>query len=234
MWFGIVSLFPEIFHALDLGVTGRAIKDNLLHLDLCNPRDFTLDKHQSVDDKPYGGGAGMVMMAGPLQAIRASKRRAPLNPRLFIYHPKESRLPKKPPLSLLKKSPLYWSQDDMRGLMNGLSKVKWMRNGLLVTTFLTGGEFAAMVMVDTIARLIPGVIGDENSVTEDSLSSGLLKYPQFTRPEHFETMPVPPVLLSGNHKEISRWRLKTSFGKTWLKRPDILAQKALTRRNQAY
>lgn len=219
-----------MFQALTVGITGRAQKDKLLELQIWNPRDFTTDKHQTVDARPYGGGPGMVMMAEPLQAaIEAAKQAAKKPPTVIYLSPQGKPFNQAAAQELVKRESLILVAGRYEGIDERLIEQEIDEEWTIGDYILTGGELAAMVMIDTITRLIPGAVGDQASVTEDSLTSGLLKYPQYTRPELTNQIPVPPVLLSGNHKEINRWRLKTSLGKTWLRRPDLLAKKELSK-----
>lgn len=227
MWFGIVSLFPETFQSLHAGVTGRAIKDGLLSVNCWNPRDYSTDKYKSVDDKPYGGGPGMVMMAQPLQAaIQAAKQAAPQPPAVIYLSPQGRRLDQEAAHELAAKKSLVLLAGRYEGIDQRVIEQEVDEEWSIGDYVLTGGELAAMVMIDVMTRLIPGAVGDPGSVAFDSLSAGLLKYPQYTRPENFLGA-VPPVLLSGNHQHIHQWRLKASLGKTWLRRPDLLAKKQL-------
>jgi tRNA (guanine37-N1)-methyltransferase len=227
-WVGIITLFPDMFQALSYGVVGRAIKENRLTCHYWNPRDFTTDKHRSVDDTPYGGGAGMLMMAEPLAlAIEAAKQAAPTPP-LTIYLSPQGRLFEQAAAARLSARPSllfiagrYEGVDER--IITQLVDEEWSIGDYI----LTGGELPAMVMIDTITRLMPGVVGDSDSIAQDSLTTGLLKYPQYTRPESFRDETVPQVLLSGNHAAIRRWRLKQSLGRTWLKRRDLLERKKL-------
>jgi len=229
MWFGIITLFPAMFQALDYGITGRAIADKQLALHTWNPREFTQDKHASVDDRPYGGGPGMLMMAEPLQlAIRAAKQAAPQPATVIYLSPQGRHFDQHAAVELQQKQHLILLAGRYEGIDERVIEAEIDEEWSIGDYILTGGEFAAMVMIDAIARLIPGVVGEEASVTSDSLTSGLLKYPQYTRPENVAGAKVPEILLSGNHKSIERWRLKQSLGKTWLKRPDLLAKKALS------
>jgi tRNA (guanine37-N1)-methyltransferase len=230
VWFGIVSLFPEMFQALDVGITGRALKDKLLTIECWSPRDFAVDKHKTVDDRPYGGGPGMVMMAEPLQhAIQAAKLAAPTEKPLVIYlSPQGRHFDQEAAADLATRKSLILLAGRYEGIDERLIEQEVDEEWSIGDYILTGGELAAMVMIDAITRLIPGTVGDKDSVTLDSLSSGLLKYPQYTRPEAFAGSRVPEVLLSGHHKHIDAWRLKASLGRTWLRRPDLLAKKQLT------
>lgn len=228
MWCGIVSLFPEIFQALNLGVTGRALKENLLQIQHWNPRDFATDKHKSVDDHPYGGGPGMVMMAQPLQAaIHAAKQAAPEKPTVIYLSPQGRTFNQEAAVELFQHKALVFIAGRYEGIDERIIEQEVDEEWSIGDYILTGGELAAMVMIDTMTRLIPGAIGDQDSVSQDSLTSGLLKYPQYTYPPSFNGTDVPPVLLSGHHKHIHRWRLKASLGRTWLRRPDLLEKKAL-------
>lgn len=228
MEFGIVSLFPEIFQGLHSGITGRAIKNGLIKLHHTNPRDFTHDKHQSVDDKPYGGGPGMVMMPQPLQAAIQAAKKAVSDPNAtVIYLSPQGRLFDQEAAAEFsaKRSPLILLSGRYEGIDERIIEQEVDEEWSIGEYILSGGELAAMVMIDAITRLIPGAVGDEQSVSEDSLTRGLLKYPQYTRPELFSGSSVPEVLLSGNHKQIHEWRLKHSLGRTWLRRPDLLYKK---------
>jgi len=223
VWFGIISLFPEMFTTLKYGITGRAIQDALIKTQCWNPRDFTQDKYKTVDDRPYGGGPGMVMMAQPLQdAIHAAKIAAPKKPVVIHLSPQGKRFEQGAAEEMLKKESLVLIAGRYEGIDERLLQLEVDEEWSIGDYVLSGGELAAMVMIDTITRLIPGALGHESSAKEDSLSSGLLKHPQYTRPECFQGMNVPEVLTSGNHQAIKAWRLKQSLGKTWIKRPDLL------------
>ncbi len=224
MWLGVVTLFPELFSVLEYGITGRALKEQLLSVNYWNPRDFTQTKHRHVDDRPYGGGPGMVMMGQPLQdAIKAAKKAAPKPPVVIYLSPQGKRFTQKAAEELQAKECLILLSGRYEGIDERLQTCEIDEEWSIGDYILSGGEIAALVMIDAITRLIPGALGHEDSAALDSLSSGLLKYPQYTRPHVFAGMPVPPVLMGGNHQEIDRWRLKQSLGKTWAKRPDLLA-----------
>jgi tRNA (guanine37-N1)-methyltransferase len=228
VWFGVVTLFPEIFAALDYGIPARAVKDGLLSIDLWNPRDFTQNKHHTVDDRPYGGGPGMIMMAQPLQdAIHTAKAAAPVKPVVIHLSPQGKMFTQAAAVELLAKKSLLLIAGRYEGIDERLLALEVDEEWSVGDFVLSGGELAAMTMIDVMTRLIPGALGHEDSVAMDSLSSGLLKYPQYTRPESFQDLAVPEVLTSGNHQAIERWRLKESLGKTWLKRPDLLMKKTL-------
>jgi len=229
VWFGIITLFPEMLEALQYGITGRAIKNNLLRIESWNPRDFTQDKHRSVDDYPYGGGPGLIMMAEPLKtAIHSAKKAAPTPPSVIYLSPQGRRLNQENVPELLAKQSIILLSGRYEGIDERIIDQEIDEEWSIGDYILTGGELPAMVMIDVMTRLIPGAVGDEDSVSFDSLTSGLLKYPQYTRPETFADAAVPEVLMSGNHQLIEKWRLKQSLGQTWLKRPDLLAKRGLT------
>ena len=223
MWFGVVTLFPEMFSILEYGITGRALKEELIKVACWNPRDFTHNKHRSVDDRPYGGGPGMVMMAQPLQdAILAAKQAAPIKPVVVHLSPQGKLFNQQAALELQAKHSLILVAGRYEGIDERLLSLEVDEEWSMGDYVLSGGELAAMTMIDVMTRLLPGALGHEESAAQDSLSAGLLKYPQHTRPENYNGLEVPKVLLGGNHKDIERWRLKQSLGKTWLKRPDLL------------
>jgi tRNA (guanine37-N1)-methyltransferase len=228
VWFGVITLFPEMFAALQTGITGRAQQDKLTGLQCFNPRDFTTDKHRKVDDRPYGGGPGMIMMAEPLQAaIQQAKASAPEKPLVIHLSPQGRRFDQAAAAELLKKKSLVLIAGRYEGIDERLITLEVDEEWSVGDFILSGGELAAMLMIDVMTRLIPGALGHEDSAAQDSLSSGLLKYAQYTRPENFAGLAVPEVLMSGNHEAIDRYRQKQSLGKTWLRRPDLLARKSL-------
>ena len=234
MWFGVITLFPDMFNTLDCGITGRAQKDGLINLTAWNPRDFTEDKYKTVDDRPYGGGPGMVMRVEPLQkAILAAKKAAPTKPTVIHLTPQGKVFDQGAAKTLLSKESLVFIAGRYEGIDERLLQLEVDEEWSIGDYIISGGELAAMVMIDAITRLIPGALGHEDSAALDSLSTGLLKFPQYTRPEDFGGMTVPSVLCSGNHKAIEHWRLKQSLGRTWLKRPDLLAKANLTKEQLA-
>jgi tRNA (guanine37-N1)-methyltransferase len=234
MWFGLITLFPEMFTALNSGVAGRAIKEKILEVDFWSPRDFATDKHQCVDDKPYGGGPGMVMMAEPLQAAIQAAREAAKSPPTVIYlSPQGQRFDQKAAERFASLKSIILVSGRYEGIDERIIESEIDEEWSIGDYILTGGELAAMVMIDATSRLLPGVVGDDQSVEQDSLTTGLLKYPQYTRPEVFGSLTVPPILLSGHHANVKRWRMQQSLGRTLLRRPDLLAKKTLTREEQA-
>jgi tRNA (guanine37-N1)-methyltransferase len=234
MWFGVISLFPEMFQVLQSGITSRALKERLIQTEIWNPRDFATDKHKSVDDRPYGGGPGMVMMAEPLHAaLQAAKAAAPTPPTVIYLSPQGRAFNQDAAVELAAKKSVILLAGRYEGIDERIIQQEVDEEWSIGDYILTGGELAAMVMIDAITRLIPGAVGDENSVSQDSLTTGLLKYPQYTRPETYGAAVVPAVLLSGNHKLIEQWRQKASLGKTWQRRPDLLAKKTLNKEELA-
>jgi tRNA (guanine37-N1)-methyltransferase len=228
VWFGVITLFPEILSALDYGIPGRALKDKLITVQSWNPRDFTQNKHHTVDDRPYGGGPGMVMMAQPLQAaLKAAQDVAPLKPVVIHLSPQGRLFNQEAAAKMLTQRSLILIAGRYEGIDERLLAAAVDEEWSVGDYVLSGGELAAMTMIDAITRLVPGALGHEDSAAQDSLSSGLLKYPQYTRPENISGQNVPEVLMSGNHQAIERWRLKQALGRTWIKRPDLLMKKSL-------
>lgn len=229
MWFGIVSLFPEMFTALNAGVTGRAIQHGLININLWNPRDFTQDKHKSVDDYAYGGGPGMVMMAGPLKsAINAAKFCAISSPTVIYLTPQGKQFNQTAAKQMAEKRSLILIAGRYEGIDERIIEQDVDEEWSIGDYILSGGELPAMVLIDAVARFIPGVVGDEESVQQDSFANGFLKYPQYTRPYNFNGDCVPHVLLDGHHEQTRKWRLQQTLGRTWLNRPDLLTKKTLT------
>jgi len=230
VWFGVVTLFPEIFTALQSGITGRAIEEKLIHIACFNPRDYTQNKYRNVDDRPYGGGPGMIMMTQPLRdAIHTAKESAPASPAVIYLSPQGKMFNQKTAEEWITKKNIVFVAGRYEGIDERILQTEIDEEWSIGNYVLSGGEFAALVMIDAMTRLLPDALGHKDSAAKDSLSSGLLKYPQYTRPEVLEGLAVPDVLLSGNHAAIERWRLKQSLGKTWLKRPDLLQEKKLTK-----
>ena len=221
----LISLFPELVQqAAAFGVLGRAIKQQQLKLQCFNPRDYTEDKHRTVDDRPYGGGPGMLMKVEPLaKAIMAAKQEAKDDAKVVYLSPQGQQLDQQLVVDtaaddkdLILIAGRYEGIDER--LIKSLVEEEWSIGDYV----LSGGEFAALVVVDAITRLIPGVLGDDESALQDSFMQGLLDCPHYTRPELIDDQAVPDVLLSGDHKAIKRWRLKQALGRTWLRRPDLL------------
>ncbi|BES85856.1 tRNA (guanine-N(1)-)-methyltransferase [Pectobacterium araliae] len=230
MWIGVISLFPEMFRAItDYGVTGRAVKNGLLNVQYWSPRDFTYDRHRTVDDRPYGGGPGMLMMVQPLRdAIHAAKAAAGEGARVIYLSPQGRKLDQQGVRQLATNQKMILVCGRYEGIDERVIKTEIDEEWSIGDYVLSGGELPAMTLIDSVARFIPGVLGHQASAEEDSFADGLLDCPHFTRPEILESMDVPAVLLSGNHAEIRRWRLKQSLGRTWLRRPELLKSLALT------
>jgi len=227
MWIGVVSLFPEMFRAIsENGVTGRAIKNNLLSIQCWNPRDFTKDKHRTVDDRPYGGGPGMLMMVQPLRdAISAAKEAAFAaghKAKVIYLSPQGQRLDHCGAQSLSDSQALILVAGRYEGIdervIESLVDEEWSVGDYV----LSGGELPAMILMDAVVRFVPGVLGHAQSAEQDSFAQGLLDCPHYTRPEVLDGKQVPSVLLSGDHEKIRLWRLKQSLLRTRQRRPDLL------------
>ncbi|MGQ8366788.1 tRNA (guanosine(37)-N1)-methyltransferase TrmD [Glaciecola sp. 1036] len=230
----VVSLFPEMFTAFtEQGVVGRAIKQGLIDFHVVNPRDFTHDKHRTVDDRPYGGGPGMLMMVQPLaDAIAKAKSLLAENAKVVYLSPQGKTLDFQGVQQLSEYQDLVLIAGRYEGIdervINTLVDEEWSIGDYV----LSGGELPAMVLMDAVSRLIPGVLGHQDSAVEDSFTSGLLDCPHYTRPESFNGLSVPKVLLSGDHEKIKQWRLQESVKRTLERRPDLLNDLALTEEQQ--
>ena len=234
MRFDIITLFPEIFQSLQSGITGRALDQKIIVLIYWNPRDFTHNIHKRVDDRPYGGGPGMVMQYQPLHdAITAAKQAHP-TPATVIYLSPQGK-----PLTQAKIREWAKSTEStdkrfilVAGRYEGIDErilQKDIDEEYSIGDYvLSGGELPAMVLIDAITRLLPNALGDPNSAVEDSFENGLLDHPHYTRPEIIDDLSIPSVLQGGDHAAISTWRHKESLGKTWQKRPDLLKRRILT------
>jgi tRNA (guanine37-N1)-methyltransferase len=220
----VITLFPEDFTGLvDLGVTGRGIREGKVQLELMNPRDFARDKHRTVDDRPYGGGPGMVMAVEPLRStIRAARAAAGGTAQVSLLSPQGRRLDQAAVRDLAQRENLILVCGRYEGIDERLIEIEVDEEWSVGDYVLSGGELAAAVIIDAITRLVPGVLGDEQSAQQDSYMDGLLDCQHYTRPEEVDGLKVPPVLLSGDHGAIRRWRRKQSLGRTWLRRPDLL------------
>lgn len=230
----VVTLFPQMFSALsDYGVTGRAIQNGVVQLGMINPRDFTQDKHQTVDDRPYGGGPGMVMQVGPLsKAIAAAKKSVSSKAKVIYLSPQGRKLDQSGLQELLNCEEMILLCGRYEGIDERLINSQVDEEWSIGDYVLSGGELAAMVLIDGLSRLIPGVLGHTESAEQDSFMHGLLDTPHYTRPENFDGMAVPEVLLGGNHRSIEHWRLKQALGRTWLRRPDMLEKLTLDQAQQ--
>ncbi len=242
MKFGVVTLFPEMFAAItESGVTGRAVKSGLMQLSCTNPRDFTHDNHRTVDDRPYGGGPGMLMIPGPLiEAVEHAKAQLSTGDLLdkndvkVVYlSPQGKPFNQEAARRFSNKAAVVLIAGRYEGIDERIIDAVVDEEWSVGDYVLSGGELPAMIMIDAITRLLPGVLGHRDSAEEDSFTDGLLDCPHYTRPENFSGSEVPRVLLSGNHKAIKEWRLKQSLGRTWERRPDLLESKTLDKQQQA-
>ena len=238
MWIGVVSLFPDMFDAItQQGVIGRAVEKRRISLEFWNPRDYATDRHRSVDDRPYGGGPGMLMKVDTLRAaIFDARQRAEqatgLTPTVIYLSPQGRRLDQQGVQALASAGPLVVVAGRYEGIDERVVESDIDEEWSIGDYVLSGGELPAMVLIDAAARLVPGVLGHQDSAIEDSFNDGLLDCPHYTRPEVIDGRQVPEVLLSGNHAAIKRWRLKQSLGRTWQRRPDLLAGRTLNAEQQ--
>lgn len=241
MHIALVSLFPEMFDAVSqYGITGRAVEQGLVTLSHSNPRDFTADVHRTVDDRPYGGGPGMLMKVDPLaQAIAASREAAGAGletagagvekaVRVIYLSPQGARFDHSKAQELAQSKALVLVAGRYEGVDERLIEAEIDEELSIGDYVLSGGELPAMVVVDAVSRQLPGVLGHADSAQEDSYVNGLLDCPHYTRPESFAGVDVPEVLLSGNHEKIRRWRLQQALGRTHERRPDLLQGRAMT------
>jgi len=230
MHIGVISLFPDMFSAItEHGVTRRAIKEDLLTVSVWNPRDFTHDKHRTVDDRPYGGGPGMLMMVQPLvDAINAAKAALGEDTPVIYLSPQGQTLDHGGVTQLAQNDRMILIAGRYEGIdqrvIDQYVDAEWSIGDYV----LSGGELPAMVLIDAVARMVPGVLGHQDSAAEDSFANGLLDCPHYTRPETYNGQQVPTVLLSGNHEKIRQWRLQQALGKTWLQRKELINRLALT------
>ncbi len=231
----VLTLFPEIFSSpLQHSILGKALDKGLLTVNLRNIREYAIDKHKQVDDKPFGGGSGMLMKAEPLAAaIDALRARLP-GVRVVLLTPQGRKFDQEKARELASFDSLALVCGRYEGVDERIREY-WVDEEISIGDYvLSGGEFAALVVIDAVARLIPGVLGDEKSSKEESFAEGLLEYPQYTRPRDFKGYRVPEVLLSGNHEEIRRWRRKQALKRTFEKRPDLLEGLKLSEEDERY
>ena len=230
----VITLFPQMFDAVTAsGVTGRARESGIYELVAWNPRDFAQNAYRTVDDRPYGGGPGMVMMPEPLgKAVAAARRRQQdagvARPRVIHLTPQGRWLDHALVMELAAEAGMVLLAGRYEGVDERIIAREVDTEVSLGDYVLSGGELAAMVVIDCVVRQLPGVLGDADSARQDSFVNGLLDCPHYTRPEVYEGAPVPAVLLSGNHAEIGRWRLKQALGRTWQRRPELLGRRALS------
>jgi tRNA (guanine37-N1)-methyltransferase len=239
--FHVITLFPEMVGQITSeGVFGRAIKQGIIGLSCWNPRDFTHDRHRTVDDRPYGGGPGMLMKVQPLaDAIDAARQQAGASATVIYLSPQGQRLDQQKVRQLALPDAEMKDMDFIliAGRYEGIDErliEQYVDEEISIGDYvISGGELAAIVLIDAIARMLPGVLGDEDSAQQDSFMQGLLDCPHYTRPEEVNGRRVPDVLLGGDHKAIARWRLKQSLGRTWLRRPELLEQVQLDKEQQS-
>lgn len=231
----VITLFPEMIENIArFGVTGRAADDGKLDVRTWNPRDYATDRHRTVDDRPYGGGPGMVMKVAPLSdAVSDARASSGRRFRTIYLSPQGRRFTQAIADELAAEPGLILVAGRYEGVDERFIESEIDEELSIGDYVLSGGELAAMVLIDAVARLLPGVLGDEDSAKEDSFVNGLLDYPHYTRPEEIRSRAVPQVLLDGNHAEIRRWRLKQSLGRTWERRPDLLEAVELTDEQKA-
>ncbi|MCB1675440.1 MAG: tRNA (guanosine(37)-N1)-methyltransferase TrmD [Halioglobus sp.] len=230
MHIALVSLFPEMFEAVTAhGVTGRAVQEGLVVISHCNPREYTADVHRTVDDRPYGGGPGMLMKIEPLQrAIAAAREAAGGLARVIYLSPQGRRFDHARAVALARETALVLVAGRYEGVDERLIEAEVDEELSIGDYVLSGGELPAMVVIDALTRQLPGVLGHALSAREDSYADGLLDCPHYTRPEDYRGRKVPPVLLGGNHGEIRRWRLKQALGRTWERRPELLRERTMS------
>lgn len=234
MHINVVSLFPDMIQdAAAYGVCGRAVERKLVSLDCTNPRDFTEDAYQTVDDRPYGGGPGMVLKYEPMsRAIEAAQQALPKGSPVVFLNPQGRVFDQSVAAELSELPGLILIAGRYEGFDERLID-RYADDELSLGDYvLSGGETAALVVMDAVIRVLPGVLGSPDSVESESFMDGLLDYPQYTRPDSIDGVDVPAVLQNGNHAAIRRWRLQQALGRTWLRRPDLLGGRKLTTEEQ--
>ena len=230
MHFDVITLFPEMVTAASAyGVVGRAIERTVVSLSVWNPRDYALDRHRTVDDRPYGGGPGMVMKYQPLHdAVNDAKQASAETGKVVYLSPQGKPITQALLSDASKMTRMILVAGRYEGIDERFVELDCDDEWSFGDYVISGGELAALVVIDAVTRLLPGVLGDEDSAQQDSHSNGLLDCPHFTRPEQIEGYSVPEVLLGGNHTAIDRWRMKQALGRTWLRRPELLKKKNLS------
>jgi tRNA (guanine37-N1)-methyltransferase len=235
MRFDVLTLFPEmVLSAASVGITGRAKERGIIELSAWNPRDYTTDKHRTVDDRPYGGGPGMVLKYQPLHdALAAAKQVGSGSAKVIYLSPQGKPITQALLAEASETAQLILVAGRYEGIDERFVELDCDDEWSIGDYVISGGELAALVVIDAITRLLPGALGDEESAQQDSHVDGLLDCPHFTRPELINDVAVPEVLLSGNHSDIDRWRMKQALGRTWQKRPDLLEKKELSIEQEA-
>ncbi len=230
----VITLFPELVEqVIACGVVGRAAEQKLLELHCWNPREFTHDRHRTVDDRPYGGGPGMLMKVQPLEDAIAAARQQNPDARLVYLSPQGELLDQRKLAQQVDLGSVIFLCGRYEGIDERLIRREVDMEWSLGDYVISGGELAAMVCIDAMARLIPGTLGHEASAQQDSFSAGLLDCPHYTRPEVYKGDRVPEVLMSGNHRDIETWREQQALGRTWQRRPDLLERIQLDARQRA-
>lgn len=233
MRFDVVTLFPEMVNEVTkAGVLGRAVNNQLIELACWNPRDYTHDRHKTVDDRPYGGGPGMLMKVQPLRDAIHDAKQANHQAKVIYLSPQGKKLDQQAVQQMATQPGLILVAGRYEGIDERLIETEIDEEWSIGDYVLSGGELAALVLIDAVTRMLPGVLGDDDSAAQDSFMEGLLDCPHYTRPEEFEGRTVPPVLLSGNHRDIATWRMQQALGRTWLRRPELLAKLTLTEYQQ--
>ena len=230
----VVTLFPEMIRErAAYGIQGRAIDNGLLALETWNPRDYSEDRHRAVDDRPYGGGPGMVMQVQPLRAAIQQAQAVDVPAPVIYLSPQGAKFDQDRARALAGLERFILVAGRYEGIDERLIELEVNEELSVGDYVLSGGELPALIVIDAVTRLLPGALGDADSAQQDSFMDGLLDYPHYTRPEAIEGLPVPAVLTGGNHAEIRRWRHKQALGRTWRRRPDLLAALQLDEEQQA-
>jgi tRNA (guanine37-N1)-methyltransferase len=233
MRFDVISLFPELIAAVtESGVTARAVEQDLLQVVRWNPRDYTRDVHRTVDDRPYGGGPGMVMKIEPLRDCLAAVKQQAAGNKVIYLSPQGRRMDQLAVRNISRSSGVILICGRYEGIDERFIESEVDEEWSIGDFVLSGGELPAMVLIDAVTRLIPGALGHEDSAEQDSFSEGLLDCPHYTRPEDFEGRLVPDVLLSGDHARIASWRRRQALGRTWQRRPDLIEMLELDEQDQ--
>ena len=232
MWIGVVTLFPDMFQAVtDFGITRRAVEKGILEVETWNPRDFARDRHRTVDDKPFGGGPGMLMKVQPLKDAIAAAKNGRDCPVVYLS-PQGRKLTQADLVRFAELPEMILVAGRYEGIDERLIESEIDVEISIGDYVVSGGELPAMVLIDGMTRLIPGAVGDRDSVEQDSFFDGLLDYPQYTRPDDVDGLSVPEVLVSGDHEMIARWRKMQALGRTWSRRPDLISECQLSEDEQ--
>jgi len=230
----VVTLFPEMIRErAAYGIQGRAIESGVLTLETWNPRDYSEDRHRAVDDRPYGGGPGMVMQVQPLRAAIRQAKAADMPAPVIYLSPQGARFDQDKARALAGHERIILVAGRYEGIDERLIELEVNEELSVGDYVLSGGELPALIVMDAVTRLLPGALGDADSAQQDSFMEGLLDYPHYTRPEMVDDLPVPAVLTGGNHADIRRWRHKQALGRTWRRRPDLLEAMQLDEEQQA-